>query len=347
MKKAWNILGIFFAWILSILLVVMLIAAPLALSALSLLEAKTVTNVITDALTAGSGLPEPQASAEEVRMVRLSDVSQTQAPVDAEGILTEIFGDDMNKDQLDAILSSKVVKEFVETYTEDLTAAFVGGAEGAQFNAEKVKAIVNDNMDEIVDILQEVVPECADMDKAELVANIQKAMDENAEALVQALPKPQEIRDEIAKSSPELELVFQIIAKKNALRLAIIGAIVLISALIFLCRLCGFRGFRWLAVDLFVGAGFGGVFCAALLVGVPMLKESMADNAIVSGLVGSLMSAFTTGMIVRTVVMLVSGGVLLAGYIILKKHRAKKAQAEEMQLRQPQEAIENTQPIQE
>lgn len=346
MKKAWNILGIIFAWMLSILLIVMLIAAPLLLSALSLMKAETVTSVITDVLTAGSGQQEPQAGA-EAELVRLSDVSQAQAPVDAEDILAGMFGDNINTEQLDAILSSKVVKEFIETYTEDLTAAFVGGAEGAQFDAEKVKAIVNDNMDEIVDILQEVVPECANMDKAELIANIQKALDESAEALVQALPKPGEIRDEIAKNSPELELVFQIIAKKNALRLAIIGAIVLVSALIFLCRLCGFRGFRWLAVDLFVGAGFSGVFCAALLVAVPMLKESIADNAIVAGLVGSLLSAFTTGMIVRTVVMLVSGGGLLTGYIFLKKYLAKKAQAEEMQIQQPQEAIETAQPIQE
>jgi len=324
MKKALNIIGIFFAWVLSFLLVFMLIVAPLILSTLSLINADTITNTITDSLTVGSSQQEPQACA-EAELVRLSDVSQAQAPVNAEDILAGMFGDNINTEQLDAILSSKVVKEFVETYTEDLAAAFVGGAEGGQFNAEKIKAIVNDNMDEIVDLLQEFVPECADMDKSELIANIQKAMDEGAEALVQALPKPQEFRDEIVKNSPGLELVFQIIAKKNTIRLAIIGVIVLVSALIFLCRLCGFRGFRWLAVDLFVGAGFGGILCAGLLVAVPMLKESIADNAIVSGLVGSLMSAFTTGMIVRTVVMLVSGGALLTVYMLLKKFRARKA----------------------
>lgn len=324
MKKALNIVGIFFAWILSFLLVFMLITAPLILSTLSLINADTITNAITDSLTAGRSQQEPQAGA-EAELVRLSNVSEAQTSANVQDILAGMFGDDIPTEQLEAILSSNVVKEFIESYTEDLTAAFVDGAESGQFNAEKIKAIVNDNMDEIVDILQEFVPEYANMDEAELIANIQKALDEGAEALAQALPNPQEFRDEIMKNSPEMEAVLQLIAKKNNIRLAIIGAIVLVSALIFLCRLCGFRGFRWLAVDLFVGAGFNGLFCAGLSSVVAMLKEFLADNAIVAGLVESLLSAFTTGMIVRTVVMALSGGALLAAYILLKKFLAKKA----------------------
>ena len=81
-----------------------------------------------------------------------------------------------------------------------------------------------------------------------------------------------------------------------------------------------------MAVDLFVGAGFGILFCAGLLFGASMLDTLAAEEPIVGALLGSLLSAFTTGMIIRTVVMLLSAvGLLLAYIFVVKKALAKKA----------------------
>ncbi len=316
-KKVWNVLGIIAAWLLSIILVVMLIVSPMVLSALSLLNAKTITNVLADSLTAGA--PSAQAQPE---VVTLSTVSQPQTPAD---VLAGMLGDNVTPEQLDKILSSKVAKELIDSYTKDMANAFGGGNRAPEFDAEKLKTIVNDNIDEVVGILKELSPELANMDEAEIKANIQKAIDEGAEEIVSALPKPEEIKQEVMQNSPELELVFKIIAKKNLIKLAIIGAIVLLSGLIFVCRLCGFRGFRWLAVDLFVGAGFGILFCVGLLFGASMLDTLAAGEPIVGALVDSLLSVFTTGMIIRTVVMLLSAVGLLLAYIFIKKALAKKA----------------------
>lgn len=337
MNKTMNVLGIIMAWILSIVLVVMLIATPLAFTALSLVKPETIIKVVTDTLVSGIGMTDPQPSAQGAELITLSGTTQAGklTPVDnadiGTDVLDSVFGDYLTQEQLSKLLSSKAAKELVEVYTKDLTGAFSGDNTTNQFDAEKVKAIVNDNIDEIVDIAQEVVPELAEMDKEELKSNIQKAINEGAEQLVQAIPKPQEIQKEIVESNPELELALKIVAKKNTIELAIIGVIILLSALIFVCRLCGFRGFRWLAVDLFVGTGFGVLFCVGLLVGTPMLKTAMAGDAVISGLVGSLMSAFTKGMIVRTVVMLIAGGAMLTAYILIKKQRAKKSVAEEIE----------------
>lgn len=325
MNKTWNVLGIIGAWILSIVLVLMLIVTPIAFSALSLLNAETITKVVSGALV-GSAASQPSAESWEV--TRLSEVSAPENP--AENALAGMFGDQLTQEQVDKILSSKLVKDFVKSYTDDLTNAFIDGAEGQSLNAEKVKSIVNDNLDEIVGILQEVVPECAQMDKEELKSSIRKAVDEGAEKIVQALPKPEEIRQQVAQQNPALETALKILAQKNTIKLAVIGAIVLISALIFLCRLPAFRGLRWLAVDLFVGAGFGGFVSVGLVVSASAVTEiAKQSGEQIAGIVGTLLSAFTSGMFARTAVMLVAGGLLLATYIVIKKQKAKKMQAEE------------------
>ena len=323
MNKTWNVLGIIGAWILSIALVLMLFVTPLVFSALSLMNADTITKAVSGALV-GSVSSQPSAQTWEV--TRLSEVSAPENP--AENALAGMFGDQLTQEQMDKILASNLVKDFVKSYTKDLTSAFVDGAEGQSFNAEKVKSIVNDNLDEIVGILQEVVPECAQMDAEELKANIRKAVDESADELVQALPKPQDIRQEIAQQNPALETALKILAQKDTIKLAVIGAIVLLSALIFLCRLPAFRGLRWLAVDLFVGAGFGAFVSVGLVVSSSAVSEiAKQSGEQIAGIVGALLSDFTSGMFARTAVMLVAGGLLLATYIVIKKKKA--AQAEE------------------
>lgn len=321
MNKNWNVLGIIGAWILTIALVLMLIVTPIVFSALSLLNAETITKVVSGALI-GSASGEPSAETYEV-----TRLTETSTPENAgQNVLEGMFGDQLTQEQMEKILDSNLVKDFVKSYTDDLTSAFVGG-EGSGFNADKVKAIMNDNLDEIVGILQEVAPECAQMDAEELKANIRKAVDEGAEQLVQALPKPEDIRKELVQQNPSLETALKIIAQKNKIKLAVIGVIILLSVLIFLCRLPEFRGLRWLAVDLFVGAGFGAFVSVGLVVSSSAVAEiAKQSGEQVAGIVSALLSSFASGMFVRTAVMLVAGGLLLAAYIVIKRQKALQAE---------------------
>ncbi len=329
MKKTWNVLGIIAAWLLSIVLVLMLIVTPIVFSAMSLLNADTITKVVINTLTSGTN-SEP--SAESAEIVTLSSTTQSAAVEDAgKDLLSGLLGDNVSQEQASAILSSDAVKELLKAYTGDLTNAITGSNKVATFNAEKIKRIVNENIDELVQVLQTNIPECANMDAAELKRNIQKAVNEGAEEIVNALPKPEEIKQQLVEGNPALETAMDILAMKNTIKLAVIGGIVVLSGLIFACRIPGLRGFRWLAVDLFVGGGINLFTTIGLLISKSAVGQIAKEaGAQVAGLIGSLLSAFTTGMLVRTLMMLVFGGGMLTAYILLKKMKEKKQAEPEM-----------------
>ena len=327
MKKTLNVLGIIVAWLLSIVLVLMLLVTPIIFSALSLLNGQTIAKVVTDVFTAGQ---EAQPSAETAEIVTLSNTTQSAAAEDAgKDLLAGMFGDSVSQEQMSAIMSSNAVKELIEAYTGDLTNAITGGNQAAAFNADKIKSIVNENIDEIVQVLQANVPECANMSAEELKNNIQKTVNENAEQIINALPKPEELKKQLVESVPALEAAMEILAMKKTIKLVIIGAIVVLSGLIFACRIPGLRGFRWLAVNLFVGGGLNLFTTVGLLISksaVSQIAKEAGTQA--ASLVGTLLGAFTNGMLIRTVVMLLAGGGLLTVYILIKKAKAKKLAVE-------------------
>lgn len=327
MKKTLNVLGIIVAWLLSIVLVLMLLVTPIIFSALSLLNGQTIAKVVTDVFTAGQ---EAQPSAETAEIVTLSNTTQSAAAEDAgKDLLAGMFGDSVSQEQMSAIMSSNAVKELIEAYTGDLTNAITGGNQAAAFNADKIKSIVNENIDEIVQVLQANVPECANMSAEELKNNIQKAVNENAEQIINALPKPEELKKQLVESVPALEAAMEILAMKKTIKLVIIGAIVVLSGLIFACRIPGLRGFRWLAVNLFVGGGLNLFTTVGLLISksaVSQIAKEAGTQA--ASLVGTLLGAFTNGMLIRTAVMLLAGGGLLTVYILIKKAKAKKLAVE-------------------
>lgn len=347
-KKVCNVLGIIVAWLLSIALVILLVVSPIIFSALSLLDAETLTKAFANSIT--QEVPSPSAEKaphdEGVQLIQLSNVSQEAAPdndlagmidISQFGDLSGLLGDDISQDTLNEILASDVAKEIIQAYTDDIANVFVGDGGELQFDGEKLKKIINDNIDEVVDILQKAVPKLKDTDKATLKEDIRKIIDENADEIMQSLPKPEDIKQQIVETSPELEAALEILAQKDTIKLTIIGVIVALSVLIFLCRLCGFRGLRWLATDLFVAGGMGLFTCAGLSLGASMLEGTMASEPMISGLVGTFLGTFTTGMWIRVGVLLLAAVVLLVGYILINKLRTKKAAAPEIAM--PKESV--------
>lgn len=328
-KKIGNVLGIIAAWLLSIALILSLIVTPIMLSALSLLNANTLLDVLTQAITGGAASGEDMAAAYSVD--RLSNVAmpgEQQVTDDAGQIggalLEGILGDKADQELVNEILASDVAKDFVKLYMDGLANAFTDGSAGKAFDENIVREFVSENIDRIVELAKQALPELSAADEQELRQAIQSAVDENAETFFNFLPKPEQIKDEIMEESPELAIVFQIIARKNTIKLAVIGVIVLLSGLIFLCRLPGLRGFRWLATDLFVGSGFCLLQSVGLLLGGSFIQGMLASEPQIAGAVRALVSSFTTGVTVRTVVMLLSAVGLLVVYIVIKKARTKK-----------------------
>ncbi len=340
MKKTLNVFGIIAAWILSIALVVMLIVTPIVFSVLSLISPKTLTDVITNSLSSNIGELLGLPSAESAQVTTLSETSATTDG--ATSALEDIFGDKVTAEQMETILSSEVAKEFIQAYTGDLTGVLTGSQQTSQFDAEKIKEIVNNNMDEVIEILKTIAPELADKDVEELKSKILEAVDQNAEQIVEALPKAEELREQIVAENPALKTALDILAMKDTIKLAVIGVIVVLSGLIFACRIPGLRGFRWLATNLFIGTGF-----AATIAFVPGTMGSLLVNMVkvapVMSIVESLMSAFSKAMFLRAGVMLLSGGLCLTAYILLRNRKEKKTLAEiaAEEVTQAEETVEN------
>lgn len=331
LKKTLNILGAIGASILSVILVIALIVTPAALSALSLMNPDKIIDTVAGALTQ-SLVPTEDSTAAEFHISQLSvttvvpgeeDVSNAAGEAGG-SILEGVLGDEVSPEMIQQILDSNVAKEFVKMYTDGIANAFTGGATGKRFDETTVKEFVNENVDEIASLARQLVPELSQEEEKELKDAILNAVDENAEDFFSALPKPEEIKNQIMEQTPELAVVFQIFSQRKVIKAIIVAALILLSGLIFLCRLPGVRGFRWLAVDLFVGGGFCGLQSGALLVGSSAIQAMLVTQPALTGTVGNLVSAFTRGVAVRTGIMLVSGVVLLLAYIWISKAWEKK-----------------------
>ena len=328
-KKAGNIIGIVFAWILSIVLVFMLIVAPVVLSALSLLNTDTILDVLTGTLTQ-SIAPQNDETAADYSVTKLSETSDNvSAEAVGKDVIGEFFGQDVSPEVLEQILSSNAVKELLDAYTSDVVNAFSGSGKDAKFNAELIQRIVDENIDEIVRIAQEMAPEGTQINVEELKSQITGVVSEQAEEIVQSLPKPEEFKNQIMQQYPEVEMAFQILANVGAIKAIIVAAIVVTCGLIFLCRLPGFRGFRWLATDLFVGSGFGILISAAFGIVRTAVIAMIPSQEMLGGLAESLLSKMSAGLWIRTGVMLLCAVALLVAYIFVKKALAKKTAAAE------------------
>lgn len=330
MKQTGNVLGLIFAWLLSIVLVFMLLVTPITTSVLSLLNANTLTNVVVEVLSGLAAQVPDNITSADYRLERLAEVSTEDAPESAEqnadsisALLEKYLKAPIGAAELEKVMSSNTVKEILKTYTGDLTGVLTGQQKVSALDAQKLKSIVNDNIDEVVRIVQEIKPDLTEGEKQSLKSEILKVVDEKAEEIIQMLPKPEEIKEQILENAPEVGSALQILEKKKTIELALVGVLAVLSGLIFLCRLEGFRGFRWLAVDLFIGGGFNGLVWLGLTVSSAAITGILSENAL-GTVVGAMLTAFSKALLLRAIIILAVGGALLAAYILIKKKCPQK-----------------------
>ena len=360
MEKAGNIFGIIVARLLSIALVLMLTVAPVVLSTLSLVNAHVITDVVIDVFM--DLVQQEKHAAGEYQLTNLSqvtarDISQDlldqlpeNLPSDVQDVLDQLpenntgteddpgserstgtvatilekyLGTPVTVAQVEKVMSSNTVKEILTVYTGDLTSVLTGEEKLSSLDAEKIKTIVNNNMDEVVQIVQELKPEMSKKETEVLKQEIAKTVEEKAEEILQILPKPEEIKEIIIETAPEVSIALKILEKKKTIEWGLIGAIAALSILIFLCRLENFRGFRWLAVDMFVGGGINALLSLILLIETPVIVGMIPDSALTSA-ISNILHAFDLALFERAAIILAAGGVMLTAYILIQKQRAKK-----------------------
>lgn len=291
-KKILNVIGIIFAWILSLILIVTLYAAPVFMSALSSVKPDKLIDTLGDL-----------------------EISQ---------FIDSFEGIDADNEALVKFISTDAVQEIYEIYIGGLKGVFQDEPAENLLTEEKVKEIVHNHVDELYQILLEEEPDLALLPEAEAKQKVEEQFSEGLMELVAGLPSGEELRSQIMEENPELESAFEVFNQLDTIKMTYIIAIVVLSVLVFVCRLHGYRGFRWLAVDLFVATGFSALVCFALPL-VPALIVPMLEGQ--TGLVqlaAEFLKAFTVGVYIRTGIMLLAGVGMLAIYLLIKKKLAQK-----------------------
>ena len=340
------------AGFLSTILVVLLIVSPILLSVLDILKPETITNAFTSVISSGatSSAKEEGTSVymgeENVQLSLLADgdTAQSAATNPVLDLITpemvkDMLGVEVETGALQNILKSEAatntINDILGAYTEDLTGAITGKGE-TKFTADTIKKIASDNVDKIVDVLQQEVPEMAERPKEELKTEIQTAIENNAEAIVQALPKAEDIKENLigsldATMQKLVNACLWCIANKAMLNWIAFGACALLAVIIFFLRIWGFKGLRQLAVDMFVSGGIGVLLSVAMkVVGgkIPELMEGEATAA--ANALTTVATGLSNGLLWRTVTIVVVGGVSLAGFIVLNKFVVNKPVLEQM-----------------
>ena len=292
-KKVLNVLGIIMAWILSIALILTLVVSPALLSALSTVNPDKIFDTVRDL-----------------------DISQVLEMMDD--------GVDADSESLQELLATNTILELFDIYLEDLANGFDNPSAQKLLTEEKIKEVVHNNVDEFYEITKQESADLALLPEAEAKEQVEKMVVESLVELLPALPTAETIKQEIIAGTPELEMLFTVFAMVNSIKLALIGTIVVIAALIYGCRFVGFRGLRWVSVDLIVAAALGGFVCAAISVADTLVQGLVEDISFASALVKEFMAAFAIGVYVRTGIMLVCGIGMLVLYLFLKKKFVQK-----------------------
>lgn len=314
-KKILNVFKVILAVLLSIGLTLFLIVTPITFSGLSILKVKSLTKAVS--------------SVDYTQLFDADDIPSGEGDISSEAV--------------EQIMNSPVTEEILELYITDTTNALYGKEELSKFNTDELKKIIDNNLDDVVELVREIEPKLNEVGDKELKEQIKTTLDEHAENLVEMLPPPQELTKELKESNPTVKTVLDILAKTDMIKAIMIAVIVIYVALIFVCRLPGTRGFKWISVNLFIAFGILAIACVGLLLGGAMITGMISSNDMLAEIFGSFTSTFTTGMIIRTCIILVAAIASLVAHIIIKKQIAKKEVALATEVEQIENIEENVQ----
>ena len=297
--KALNVLGIIVAWILSIILVVLLFVSPVLLSTLSVVTPDNLQKTVTS--------------------IEIPDL------IDA----MEIEGIDSENDQLQELLSTDAVQEVYEAYVSDIFGALDGDVPQTSLTEEKLQEIVHNNIDELYEIVAAESPDLADLPEEEAKKAVETMLSESMSELMAQLPSPESLVQEMEGQSSEMDTALEVLKNMDTIKFSFIAVLVVLSGLIFVCRLFEFRGIRWLSTDLFVATGLSALVCIGLSLSTSLIGALVEGSPVAGLFAGELISSLVSGVYIRTGIMLVAAIGLLVAYIFIKKNRKQKVAAEQ------------------
>ncbi len=294
-KRILNGLGTILAFLLSIVLVVLLFVAPTLLSAIS---------VITP-----------------------DNLRQTMEEIQLPELIFAVVGDslDVDEKQLMDIASTNAVQEIYNSYLSGIFDVIEGKTPQETLTETKIQDILLADFDQIFGIFKDSSPELIDVPEEQAKEMFTGMMQQVA---VQ-LPTPESLVQDLFAQQPEMDTVLEVWTQIGKVKPAFIGAVVVLSLLIFVCRLFGFRGFRWLSVDLFIATGLSGIACLPLALSEQVMEVAMGENEALALISENLMSNLTQGVYIRTGILLLAAIALMVTYCIVRKKLRQKQECQQ------------------
>ena len=345
MKTFWKIFSSFLALLISILLVISLIVLP-AISFFTdtvdpskLVEIIISSGLLTDPkvpaagshqilLSAGTaeGLPEGMGfealtdALQELANSGILDVEQLMEDLEIPAD-TEID----HKQMIQELTESKAVQVLLSTYTEDILNAAAGTGAAPALTADTVMDILAPHMDQIVTIVENNLPADVKIDRQKLTDAIDKAVNSALPEIVDALPPAQEIANAVVGTNDDMPTVMCALnfVRSGQLRLLAFALVAVLLILVFLLRLPGFSGLRWVSISGLVGAVFVGGL-GYLLQARPVLTSLQSAIGDIASLVMPLLSGLSSTFVTFAVFYGVAGMVLIVGYGVLSAFVIKK-----------------------
>lgn len=293
-KKVLIVFGIIIAWFLSITLVILLFVTPITLSTLSLVKPKELCETIKD-----------------VDLSQIIELMDLELPDDESQQIMELFRSD-------------AVQELYETYIDSVFAALDSNMPQVALDEAKIQQIVRDHIDELYSFALNLIPDVKDYPEAEAKALLESYVITTFQGYAQEMPSGEEIRTQLFGGEAEAQMALGLISQIDTVKFSYVGVLLFLSVLIFVCRLHGWRGFRWLSTNLFIAGGLNTFVCAGLALSTSVVVGLLGSDPASGLVIGTFLPALARGVYIRTGIMIVSAIALLAIYLYIKKTAAKK-----------------------
>ncbi len=350
-----NVFGIIAAAILSVILVVVLIAAPVISSVSSFTDPQTIREMITkldyaellgglsqaDSTTdqsertgsignqalggapmlyaAGNIMPAfPMAAAQKSDSLEAGLQDQIQKTLGESGIPL---------DALDEIMETEAVSKILDLVTEEIIASLSGEEGSGQITPVLLKQIINDNIDEIIEVGYQYIEDQDAVSHETLKATILSEADAKAADFVEAVST---VKNAIAEKMDVEVLTVVRYSASGIFDMILWVMIVLLSALIALCRFPRFKGFLWLGIVYALGALASLVMFVAFDGILLTVLESAADGqfSFLLPAVDVIVGTFGKWAILSFVIALVMIAVFVVGRLWLGKKGTPNSMAD-------------------
>ncbi|MBR5451754.1 MAG: hypothetical protein IKV36_02030 [Clostridia bacterium] len=307
LKIIGNIFGILFSIILSIVLLAVIIVSPVFTAASDLVKPETIHTVIKNI-----------------------DYEKflVDNGIDVENSMSE-YG--IPADAISNIMETEAVGSVVELYVKEVEAALAGDMDASYLNADAIKQIANENIDDLVNIAFQFIPEeqipqdvPIETVKEDVKTGITEYVNTNAEEIVSYLP---DVKEVIVQSVDTQVIETIRYVQNGTLTAAVWITIAVLSLLIYGCRWPRFKGFMWLGVVNLLGTAV--TFALGSVLTGPLLEEILASapeaNVIAVPAIGVVQESIIKVGIILSVLTVLFIAAFIVGRVFLAKR--KKAAA--------------------